>query len=248
MEVLVEKIIKNEKNGVAKLAYQKYLRDLFYGRYEKAPVKKYRTLSVKELEEIESITREVLDQCEEKLPSISSPITIYVLPWFPTDDDDMFNGVTGVTSWQSTFQILISSENFSEQSLRETVAHEYNHAVFLCHHLPSNKTILDSMVMEGLAEHFREEVVGGEKSPWSKALSEKEVVESLKLIGDDLSTINYQLHSDIFFGSDTYDRWTGYSAGYKIVESFLEKKRDSNWTKLMKMKPKDIFTQSFFDS
>lgn len=174
---------------------------------------------------------------------------MFVYPWFPSEDMEEFEGTMGTTFWSGTFHVYIDTKNFSFSALEETIAHEYNHCVRFNYFSPFEQTMLEAIIMEGLAEHFREEVVGGEPSPWSKALSRKKVKQTLKKLDRELytSTENRELYEDIFFGGDKYERWTGYSAGYAIVGSYRNKREEVSWRKLIKIKSEEILEDSYFN-
>ena len=154
------------------------------------------------------------------------------------------NGVSGYTPWKKSILIYLNPTKNLENELKKTLCHEYNHAVIRNYHNWS--TILDSLVFEGFAEHFREKVIGGKKASWAKALSKKRALLIFNRIKDRLNSRNQQLYYDLFFGSKKYPRWAGYSIGYSIVEDYLKKQKNVNWNEVVKLKPKEILEKSGF--
>jgi uncharacterized protein YjaZ len=243
VESIVAEITKDD-SGVGELAHQNYLRNRLYGKFESGSTEKYQSLDDNTVTKIKENTEEVIHKCRSKLPLPSEPLNIFIMPWFPGESDEVFRGTMGYTPWERTFQLLLDPAGFSVESMRETVAHEYNHAVYFCHHLSAKNTILNSMIMEGLAEKFRETVVGGDRAPWSTALSKEEVKESIDKLKEDFDTIDHNLYNDVFFGSDKYKRWTGYSIGYRVVDELLQDTNKAEWGKLMKANSQSILQGS----
>jgi uncharacterized protein YjaZ len=209
-------------------------------------VEEYESLNGSTVTKIRENTKEVIQKCQSKLPLPNEQLNIFIMPWFPGENEKVFRGTMGYAPWESTFHLQIDPRGFSIESIRETVAHEYNHAVYLCHHISANTTIFDSMIMEGFAENFREEMVGGDQAPWSVALSEEEAKKAFKDLQGSLDKIDHSLHNKIFFGSEDYKRWTGYSVGYRIVSDFLQNRDQVEWSKVMKMDSQDIIEKSSF--
>ena len=155
--------------------------------------------------------------------------TIYVSPLVSgAGFKNKMDGVSGFSPWKNTILIDInpSAKNW-ETSLKNTISHEYNHSVVYNFH--KWETLLDSIIFEGFAEHFREQVVGGEKASWAKAVSQKECKKHFSKLKEKLNSKNQQLYREVFFGSEKYPLWLGYSLGYQIIKSFLSKNKEKSW-------------------
>lgn len=77
-------------------------------------------------------------------------------------------------------------------------------------------TLFESMISEGLADHFANELLGGPLPPWSTALSPAEIERYLRLAEPELDQPND--YDRWFFGFDPdVPRWTGYSLGFHLV-------------------------------
>lgn len=121
---------------------------------------------------------------------------------------------------------LFISPRLTLKELHALVAHEYHH---ICrqHHLNAPPTLLDSILMEGLAEHAVESLFGEHAiSSWAKRYSLDEVnyywhtyfIKALSLIG-------LHNHQAFLFGdaAQQLPAHIGYCVGYRIVEAFLLK-------------------------
>lgn len=242
---IVRSIRHDKKIGYAGYPEKEKLQTQISYRFNDDNVKEYKQLTPKDKEKIEKVIRLTVEKCNERLPLSAPPLSVFVFPWLGVQYNKAFGGVTGFTPGMNTIYIFISLEKFSSRSLKETVTHELNHAVFFCYH-KSDQTLLDIMVFEGLAENFREEVVGGQSSAWSEALSEKESRLALFSLSNSLRSRSYRLYREVFFGGKDYERWTGYSIGYRIIKSFRKTFPNKSWDEIMRMKQKTIFEMSSF--
>ncbi len=218
---------------------QQYLQFQLFDDEEYGNLPKYNFDKKKILQIIE----DTLLKCHNKLPA--KPTRTFLLPSFNSFVKNEMNGVGGFSPWKNTILIDInpSVKNW-ETTLKNTIAHEYNHSVVYNFH--KWESLLDSLIFEGFAEYFREQVVGGERAPWAKAVSRKECKKHFFKLKEKFNSKNHQLYREIFFGSEKYPLWLGYSLGYQIVKSFLSKNKDESWIDIVKIKPKDVLKQSNF--
>lgn len=228
------------------------LKNKFSGNgYQSYSIPKNETLG-----EIKVTIEDAIKSCQRILPSEQGPIRIFVYPWFPGEDEQVFNGVMGTTFFGNTFHLYIDTKNFSAEALKNTIAHEFNHAIYFNYHHPFKQTILEAMVLEGLAEHFREDVVGGQSAPWSNALNENEArgqFERMEKLGyitiglEENPEEYWNFYGKVFYGKgEDYKRWTGYSIGYQIIKTVVNNGSDISWKNLMKMEPEEILEISDF--
>lgn len=168
---------------------------------------------------------------------------VYVLPYLPTKEDVAMEGVMGLTPYSCVFYIFLSAELWTKKALANTVAHELNHTIYNYHHYDNlnDHTVLDEMVMEGLAENFRENFFDKAPAAWAVALTREKAFKVLNEMDDktlyskDRSTI-----AGILFGNNIYQHWTGYSVGYWLVKELLHKKPDLNWDAIMHLPSREI--------
>ena len=121
-----------------------------------------------------------------------------------------------------------ANPNLKLKSLIYGLVHESHHASRL--RMPDWKfTLLELMIMEGLADHFMMDVTNSEQPPWSKALTKGEIkhymikVKPLLYIKQESWT--EELNEWLIFGrkgDDPIPGWTGYSLGWVIVENYLK--------------------------
>lgn len=231
------KEIKKTQDGYAGFKTKKdligYLSDAVYGDDAETP-KNQKT--IKE-EEIKKIVLETIAKCQKVINS--NRLNIFIFPTFSKFVKTEMSGVTGYTPWKGNILIFINfaSSNW-KRSLASTIAHEYLHSLTFEYH--KWETLLDSLVFEGLAEHFKEAVIVGPKPKWVKALKKSEMKEIFKGLFSKMDNKSFSLYQEVFFGSKKYPRWSGYAIGYWLVGEYLKKLKVVDWNKLVKIKPKEF--------
>lgn len=157
-------------------------------------------------------------------------------------------GKMGV-SFHDVVVMFLSSE-LTEKEILALLTHEYNHA---CRLTKLNKdfdelTLLDSMVIEGMAEVAVEEIVGKELlAPWTKMYTKKELSPHWQKVQKYLQIKGKENHDLYLYGSKRgYPilKWFGYCLGYKIVKDFLIENPTIKMKELLEMDA-TIISKSF---
>jgi uncharacterized protein YjaZ len=194
-------------------------------------------------EKIFYLTKDALSKCHKELPAKFTKI--FLFPSFSSFVKNKMGGVGGFSPWKNIILIDINPRAKGwETALKNSICHEYNHSVAYTFH--KWESLLDSIIFEGLAEHFRRQVVGGKRAPWTKVVSQKECKIYFSELKKRLNSKSHQLYEEVFFGKSNYPFWFGYSLGYNIVRSFFQKNKEKSWAEIIKIKPKDILKQSDF--
>lgn len=183
---------------------------------------------VKELEnqKVGKIVQQEFERLKRLWKGPDVPIIIYPLTKYRPIVDGKEVKKNGV-AYQGILFLFLSTE-VEEIELKALFAHEYHHICRLAfvNKEPQEILLLDSLIIEGMAECAVEELYGEEEmSPWTKRYSYKEVmnlwqerfVPSLQLPG----VIN---HHSFLYGDESIGlpSWIGYCLGYRIVESYLK--------------------------
>lgn len=202
---------------------------------------RYKKLSREEREEIIATISSTLIKCNRILEHPEPPIYVFVFPWFPDSAQSKeLRGIDAVAPHANVIHVYIDLSKYTATSLKETVAHEYNHLVFYHYQPAKNYTLLQHLIIEGLAENFREEVVGGKPAPWSVALSETSACKWLQKIEFDLNSRDERLVQELLLGGGSYQRWMGYSIGYHLVRNFRNRNPGLSWSDLERQKAETI--------
>ncbi|MEH7272700.1 DUF2268 domain-containing protein [Neobacillus vireti] len=149
---------------------------------------------------------------------------------FPSDDSNQtmkidFNGKSGL-SFKDKLFLFISEQN-TEAEIKSLLTHEYNHVCRL-NYYPKHEddyTLLDTIILEGLAENAVRERFGEEfLSSWTSFYTDKELLKMWKkLIIPNRSILKTDLkHHNLLYGSPLYPKMAGYSVGYFLVKKHME--------------------------
>ncbi|AND38965.1 DUF2268 domain-containing protein [Cytobacillus oceanisediminis] len=169
-------------------------------------------------------------------------IDVYIFPSAGGGPFSRHSGKSGVSFANMIFLFLPS--DIGEDEIEALFVHEYHHA---CRINSQKKTLeeftlLDSIILEGLAEHAVEIHCGKKfRGSWCSRYSKDEIRNFWdKLIKIHLKLKkNERLHQKILYGERPYPPLLGYAAGYEIVRGFREKKSFS--TKLSFSAPSEYF-------
>ena len=215
--------------------YKDLLRNIGNGN-----VTPYRSISPEQKQAIKKTIYEMMEKCHRTLAHPDLPIFIFVYPWFPkVNDRVLFRGIMAFAAYY-TVHLFIDLNAYNQKSLKQTLAHEWNHLIFYRYHPKTKYKLCDHIIMEGLAEVFREELIGGKPAPWALALTKKEARKQFELLKHKLNTKSKKIYRGLFFGNKKHKRWTGYSIGYRLVKEFRKKHPKLCWEEILKTKPEDV--------
>ncbi|WP_409304651.1 DUF2268 domain-containing protein [Peribacillus sp. SCS-155] len=118
---------------------------------------------------------------------------------------------------------LFLHQGYDDKEMEAVMVHEYHHVCRLQKKEAKEETagLLDSMIMEGLAEHAVEKHVGKEYlANWTKLYSDKEMEQYWKKYLKGAAEIPRQhpLHDKLLFGKRPYPSMMGYSTGFYLVK------------------------------
>ncbi|MEK3855493.1 DUF2268 domain-containing protein [Cytobacillus sp. FSL H8-0458] len=164
---------------------------------------------------------------------------------FPTAGGGLFSrhpGKSGVSFANMLFLFLPSE--IEEDELEALFVHEYHHVGRINSQRKKLEeyTLLDSIILEGLAENAVELHCGKNfRGSWCSRYSKEEMRNSWEnLIKPYLKLKkNDRLHQKILYGERPYPPLLGYAAGYEIVSEFRKQKNFS--TKLSFNAPSEYF-------
>ncbi|WP_053436802.1 DUF2268 domain-containing protein [Sporosarcina globispora] len=169
-------------------------------------------------------------------------IDVYI---FPSAAGGLFSrppGKSGVSFEKMLFLFL--PFHIDKDEIEALFVHEYHHTCRINSQKKNLEefTLLDSIILEGLAEHAVEIHCGKKyRGTWCSRYSKEEIRNFWnKLIKEHLKLKkNERLHQRLLFGEKPYPPLLGYAAGYEIVRDFREKKSYS--TKLSFSEPSEYF-------
>ncbi|MBL5769258.1 hypothetical protein B5V88_16725 [Heyndrickxia sporothermodurans] len=216
-EEICKKIDPAVKNA---RAYYDYL--LFFGMYRPSKMSKVIFKQLKTANAWEKI-----NEFYKKYKKLwnGPEINIYILPINGLNRSliRQTNGKSGVTFKEKMILFLGPTEDLKEwESL---FVHEYNHATRMSYMSgdPLNYSLLDSLILEGLAEYAVEHYCGEKYlAPWTRAYSDKLLKRFWNSDFKDRLTIKKKdpTHDNLLFGRKFVPTMMGYAIGYKIISEY----------------------------
>ncbi len=167
-------------------------------------------------------------------------ISFYLFPTLSGFTINKMGGSGGVLIWKNIIYIEIFPIKGWEKHFKSSLVHELAHALSPYFNVNS-MNIGQGFIFDGIAEHLQEKFVGI-KSPWTKAITENQVLEILRELknNDRLNHKNFNLYNELFYGTGKYPLWTGYTIGYYLVGEYLKKQKNIDWKKLLRINPEII--------
>lgn len=243
LESILQKVPKITKIGFAGFKSKANLRyNLKWSVFDKkeSMLKPYRNSL-----ELKRLTKETILNCNRVLPT-KSRLYIFIFPTAQYFVVKRMDGVNGY-SWHEYSILLYVRPGVKgwKQAFKETLCHEYLHAVQPAYH--KNKLrIIDWLVFDGLAEQFTKEVLKNTKSVVTKVLTRKQAASIFNKIKSKVKSYDEKLHMDLFYNGKKFPVWAGYSLGYQVVGDYLEKHKPINWKELITIPPSMMLKESKF--
>ena len=130
------------------------------------------------------------------------------------------NSLGGRTVWKNTIYLEVFPKKGWEREFAKTMIHELTHVV-TGYYFGGKYSFGECFVHEGLAENFREFILGGKES-WTRALSKPEAMRILSKLKPEINKEpSMKRYSEIFFGTGKYPNWAGYG---KAIQRAKRKK------------------------
>lgn len=149
-----------------------------------------------------------------------------------------------------TDKMFLFLSNFDDpKEVEALLVHEYHHVCRLkmLGKRMEDYTLLDSIIIEGLAEYAVLKNCGREYlALWCRIYKEKELLDFWdKYLKKELDTKKHErVHDELLYGEGRLPNLLGYAVGYHIVERFYEKNNYS--TKLSFTNPPLKYLESFY--
>ncbi|WP_163101585.1 DUF2268 domain-containing protein [Peribacillus alkalitolerans] len=144
--------------------------------------------------------------------------------------------------------ILFISPNVEIKELEALMVHEYHHVNRLKKMTKPAKelTLMDSLIMEGLAEYTVNQLLGEQYTAnWTTIYEESEIIKLWKKYIEENLTITKKekKHESIMYGKNGFPPLLGYCIGYHLVKEYYSLHRYS--TKTSFSMSSDIFRNTY---
>ncbi|WP_432355484.1 DUF2268 domain-containing protein [Sporosarcina sp. A2] len=161
-------------------------------------------------------------------------VPIIILPSNTADQNLMSdtNGKAGLAFSDKLF--LLVPESISSNELKALFTHEYNHVCRLWHTKNSENslTLLDSIILEGIAEHaVRERLGEAYTASWTTLYSNEQLEKIWKttILPKRNLMKSHPRHNQLLYGWRGVPKMAGYCVGYYLVETFLNNNKLSTF-------------------
>ncbi len=135
-------------------------------------------------------------------------------------------GMVGHAYRRGLFALTVDPDNprfaagLADGALRRQVAHEAHHCLRMGA-VGYGRTLGEALVSEGLAGQFTRRLFDNAPEPWERAV-DGAALRGFVPDGAALGAGRYD-HAAWFFGTGALPRWLGYTLGYAMVGSWLER-------------------------
>jgi len=130
-------------------------------------------------------------------------------------------------------------ESFVIKEFKRTLAHELCHITRKYTYASEDHNLINSIINEGLADHFDLEMYENKPNRWSIALTNNDLDKYTKLAEKEFDNTDYD-HEEWFFGTKKIPHYAGFSIGFNLVKKYFEKNPDQLPSTVFKLKAKEF--------
>lgn len=192
------------------------------------------------IKDINKIFNKTIGKITKKIPISNIDIVF---------EDNPYNiipeiGIGGQTQNQNLIYISLDSHQPSFKKilidqLERVLVHEIHHCA-RWKGAGYGTTLLEAIILEGLADHFEIEINNKKPEPWSVKLNKNQIKKYLFKAKREFNNKKYN-HYDWFFGTNkSIPRWAGYSLGFYLVNEYLNKHPNKKPSQLINTKAKEF--------
>lgn len=150
-----------------------------------------------------------------------------------------------------TGRIIISIDptfNNWRQLIPFVLAHEYHHSVWTSRNfISADFTPLEYLVLEGKADSFAKEIFPNDINPFANTLTKSQEKKVWNLIKPELNKRNSQMNDLMMIGTEDIPYGSGYTIGFRIIESFKMNNPQISDIELIDFTPDQILSLSKYD-
>jgi uncharacterized protein YjaZ len=148
--------------------------------------------------------------------------------------------------------VIFLNEKVTKKGLKAVITHEYHHVCRLkaCKKEMEDFTLLDSLLIEGLAELAVEEYVGPmQLATWCGKYQQEELDHYWhEIMKPNLTIVGKENHHTLLYGEVSgLPKWIGYSIGYAIVKSIVSKHKHLKTKRLLPIPSEKLLDISSYD-
>ena len=203
------------------------------------------------------IVEEAIEVASAMLPRPDLSARMFI---FPGDGEsrvlaEQLGGVLGFSLGSLATLLFVWPGGDWRRNLRYTVVHEYAHLVrnllfprgiaagrLVYTKTQQVETLLDAMIVEGVAEWFAQACIEGARPRWLEATDDAEVSRMWPRVRRRFGVSDVtEIRRFLFGDGDRVPSWTGYAVGYEIVEQYLGAHPDASPASLVSMPASSLY-------
>lgn len=201
---------------------------------------------------VEQIVEEALQEDAKVLSGPNTTVCIFVAEPQNTLVRDFMHGVSGFTVGSGKIWLQIYPDGAWLDWIPYGVAHEYHHSVWTDRQDSKSITmdLADYLVFEGRADSFAHLVYPDVHAPWTEALTPEQEKRQWKVMQQHLDTrslATQRMFMFGMFGGNAVPHWTGYTIGFHIVQSYLQKHPHATVDEWTALDAHDLLAQSGYN-
>ncbi|MCJ1909205.1 DUF2268 domain-containing protein [Planococcus ruber] len=187
-------------------------------------------------EQYEEAIKEALVLSADLLPGENKTIHVFpALPEFARSMEEV-DYVAGFV-WEKGDMVLLLDPRFNEDSLKQTVAHEYHHMVYEEKQNNVLFTVAERTVMEGKADVFAKIIYPDQIPPWASFSSEYEKANAIENFKAFNQSADPEIIIEFHNGNPVKQipQWAHYKIGNDMVQTYLSEHPEMSipeWTAL----------------
>lgn len=190
---------------------------------------------------ITKAARESIKIIKKKIPIPNIDIVFY-------DNPENVIPHLGIGAFTNNINLVLVPLNSSFKNFEKTISEEMlrilAHELHHCARMKAvgyGKTLFETMVSEGLADHFELQVTNKKPQAWDTILTAKQFSNMKKKAQKEFNNKKYN-HAEWFLGSKSrkIPKWTGYTIGFNIVGKYLKKHPDRKPSQLFAAKAEEF--------
>lgn len=198
------------------------------------------------------VVRPVLERAATVLRSPSASIVIVVEPRRAIPEVGV-GGATDVLS--GNVRINLDDETRPDirtsltNALPRSLAHELVHSARILDSPGPSRTLLDTIIDEGVADQFAQFAVPEAPAPpWTRALTPTQTADLWRRVQPLLDETGKELRRQWLFGGKDVPKWTAYTLGTEVVAAYRRNhSSDFRWDHLVRLRSEAILSASRYE-
>jgi len=212
--------------------------------------------------EARSVAESALAEAVKAMPHPDLNSRIFLMPGDGESNVlvTQMNGVLGFSLGAQATMVFVWPVEDWQSWLEYTIVHEYAHLVrnlmfprgiaggrLVYMNTKEPETLLDAMIAEGIADAFALSVTSKVVPSWTDALNPEETEHIWPRVRRRLGVPDpTDIRRMLFGDNDRVPQWTGYTLGYRMVQSYLKTRPETTISEIVELPGSEILAGSSY--